>query len=146
MADSRRKQVIDALVSALNSSTGITTATDELKSWYDYLPHQFNVVTVIDRDTDINRLQFYSTGNDKEAIMNVTVRGYVQDNNGVLALKRTNLIRDIQNKLESGTTLTKALIWDIEDMSIETDDGLLDNYSVFDINYKIDYHYNHALP
>lgn len=147
MADSIRKQVIDSIVAAIGNSTGITTATDELKSWYDYLPHQFPVATVLDRDTEINRLQFKSTGqNDKEAVMDTLIRLYLQDNNDLLTAKRTNAIRDIQLTMENGSTSMDALIFDIKDETIETDEGIIDNYSMVDIVYKVTYFYNHLVP
>lgn len=147
MADSIRKQVIDSIIAVLNNSTGITTATDTLKNQWDYLAHEFPVATVLDRDTDIMRLQFKSNSlDDKEADMGTVVRLYVHDNNNVLALKRTNVIRDVQKAIEAGSTTMNALIFDFADETIQTDDGVIDNYSMIDIVYKITYHYNHLTP
>ena len=147
MANSIRDQVINSITAAMLASTGIITATNDLRNWYDYDPHEFPVVTVLDRDTDIQRLCFKSTTNaDKIGMMNVVIRGYVQDTNNVTKLKRTNLIRDIQKKMEAGTSTMNSLIFDFHDDTIETDDGLIDGYSVFDLSYTVKYHYNHLVP
>jgi len=145
--DTVRKQVIDAIISVLDASTSITTVEDNLRSWHDYSAHQFPVVTVIDRDTDVSRFSFRSTGGmDKKAIMEVLTRGYIFDQNNNTATKRANLIKEIQTKLETGSTTMSALIFDIDDITIETDAGIQDNFSVFDITYNVTYLYNHNTP
>lgn len=147
MADSVRKQVIDAIAAVVLSSTGVTTVETNLKNWFDYQAHKFPVVTVLDRDTDIERLCFKeSSRDDKIANMSVLIRGYVFDQNNDTSAKRTGLIRDIQVAIETGSTAMNALIFDIPDISIETDDGIIDNYSIFDITYNVQYHYNHLTP
>lgn len=147
MADSIRKQVVDSIAEALSASTGTNTVSTNLKSWGQYSAYQFPIATVIDRDTDIERLSFrHDTNDDKTATMMVTVRGYVFDKGNILDVKRTNLIRDIQKTIETGSPNMTALIFDIMDNSIETDEGLIDNYSIFDIMYDITYHYNHVTP
>lgn len=146
MPDTIRKQVIDSIIAALDASTSIQTVEDNLRSWHDYSAHQFPVVTVLDRDTDINRLSFHSTGKDKRAVMSVLTRGYVFDQNNNTATKRANLIKTIQTVLETGSTTMSALIFDIDDTVIETDDGIQDNFSVFDITYNVTYLYNHNSP
>jgi hypothetical protein len=146
MADSIRKQIVDEVVSILGLSTGITTVKDYLHNPFEFNSHDFPVVSVLDQDTDIDRWTYRSSGDDKEAVLQLLIRGFVHDQNNQTSRKRTNLIRDIQQSLQTGSTGLTALIFDIEDRSIETDDGILDNYSVFDIMYNITYHYNHDTP
>ena len=145
---SKRSNIFNAIVSSLSTSTGIQTVEQEYANWWDYMPHQFPCVTVIDRETSIERLSYRSTSlDDMQASINLTLRGYVHDfadSSSNLATARTNLVSDMEKALDSAVNSTG--IRDVRFTSIETDRGTMDNYSIIDLNCEVLYFYNHLSP
>ena len=148
MPDSKRKQVLDAIVTALSASTGINKAGQNVESWWEWDITNFPGVTLIDYNTEIERIAYSSTDtdvDDMEARMEIVCRGFVHDMNNVLASKRTTLIKEIETVLVSSTGIA-AKVKDVEILGIETDLGYIDNFSIFDSKFEVVYHFNHLQP
>ena len=143
---SSRSTVIDAIVTALEGVSDIKTVTREYISWWDSPAHKFPVVIVRDLNTALDRHAFLdSSANDMEAVIEIACTGVVHDMNNVVAAKRDALIEDIEQTLVGNATL-EGLTINVEPKRIETDNGDLDNYSIFDVVFDVDYLYNHASP
>lgn len=143
---SSRSTVLTAIETALAASTGIRRVTRNMENWWDWrVDTEMPGVTVIDRETAIERLAYLSTGEDMEAMISLTCRGYVHDRNNDTMTKRTNLIADIE-KAMTGSTGIDAVVAMVHPARVNTDEGVLENYSVFDSDYEIIYFYNHASP
>lgn len=146
MADSTRKDILDAIEAAVSGISSVKTVTQNYAAWWDFPSHKFPVVIIQDMNTEINRHAFVdSTADDMEAIMEVSCTCFVHDMNNSLYSKRTELISLIESTLVSDSTLA-ALILNIEPERIDTDNGSLDNYSIADVTFRVHYLYNHASP
>ena len=143
---SKRKQVLDAVVAACAGITGVKSATQEYETWWQMNAHDFPRIIVRDTETELEPWSFQSSaGNDMLADMEVVVSGFVHDMHNNLATKRTDLIQDIEQTLIADSSLD-ALIFSIWPVRIETDNQGIDNYSIFDVVFRIQYLYNHASP
>jgi len=143
---SNRKTIIDAVVSACAGISGVKDASQEFKVWWNLLPHQYPRIIVMAEETDLERFAYLSsTDNDMQATMNITVTGYVFDEHNDLATKRTDLIKDIETAVVGDSTLS-GLVLSVTPGSIRRDNGGLDNYSICDVDFEIEYLYNHASP
>ncbi len=151
MSDSIRKQVFDKIETVLNASTSISHVTQDLQNWWDWEIDKFPGVTIIDKDSEVIRLAYnHATSDDRTAKINMAIRGYIHtfDNDEESKqTKRTNLIRAIDLAMETdGSTTLRPLIQDIKTLSIETDEGIIDNFSIFDVIFEVEYDYNHFVP
>ena len=143
---SSRSTVLTAIETALSASTGIKRVTRNLENWWDWrVDRDMPGVTVIDRETEIERLAYLSTGDDMEARIMLTCRGYVHDRNNDTMTRRTNLIADIETVMTDSAGID-AVTAMVHPMRVNTDEGVLENYSVFDADYEVTYFYNHASP
>lgn len=143
---SSRSTVLSAIETALNASTGINRVTRNLENWWDWQPAvDMPGVTIIDRETAIERASYLSTGEDMEAMISLTCRGYVHDRNNDTMTKRTNLIADIEKAMTNSTAID-AVVAMVHPVRVDTDAGILENYSVFDSEFEVTYFYNHATP
>ena len=150
MADTTRKQVYDAAVSALTASTGIMYVTRRLDAWWDWPVNRYPGVCAIDGSEEKNRFSFIvgsttTSPADMEARMELIVHGYCFDPNNSLDTKRSELIKDIEKALTSSTALDDLTL-DVTPVSVETDEGVIENYSLVKCGYQIRYLYNHAYP
>lgn len=143
---SYRKQVLDTIYNALDGSTYIQKVTHNIEAWWDWDIQDFPGATIMETDSDVRRLAFDSTTfNDRENVMNLTIRGYVHDLNGDVHAKREELARVIDTKIYASTAL-KAKVLDVNLYRIERDDGTPENFGIVNMDYKITYHYKHATP
>ncbi len=146
MADSVRKTILDAVVTALEGISGIGKISTELKHWEELKPKDFPAAFPIDGDTDLERSAYaHATSEDMEAALEIIVTGYVYDRNNSLTTKRTNHIRAIELAL-TGDSALAALVLDCVPVKITTDKGMIENYSIFDYTFLVTYQYNHNSP
>lgn len=149
MADTTRKQVYDAAVAALTASTGIKYVTTKLDAWWDWSPSRYPGVCVIDGSEDKNRFAYMwastTDAGDMESKLELVVHGYCFDPNNSLDTKRSELIKDIEKALTASTALD-ALTLDVTPVNVETDEGVIENYSLVKCRYQVRYLYNHAYP
>jgi hypothetical protein len=80
---------------------------------------------------------------DMLATMQVIVTSVVYDRAGDTALKRTNLLQDIEKAMVTNETLLELLLEKPSPLSVETDRGYFGMYSVFDQTFQLQYVYNH---
>jgi hypothetical protein len=149
MADSARKQIIDAIVATLTTgSTGIVTVTTKREPWWEWDVWQFPGVCVLEGPEKKSRFSYpdaSSSIGDMYSELEVNVLGYAQDMRNDLDMKRTDLIRDIEKAISISTTLNDLTL-DIIPQTVETDQGTLENYCITHNRYLVKYIYNHATP
>jgi hypothetical protein len=149
MPDTTRQKVYDAAVYALGSSTGIAYTTKRLDAWWDWPPSRYPGVCVIDGAEDKSRFSFMGAAStdvgDMTGRMELVVHGYCFDPQNDLDGKRSALIRDIEVALTSSTALDDLTL-DVTPVAVETDEGVIDNYSLVKCRYLVRYLYNHAYP
>jgi hypothetical protein len=149
MADSTRKQILDAIVATLTTgSTGIVTVTTKREPWWDWDVWKFPGVCVLEGPEKKSRFSYLDASSsigDMYSELEVNVLGYVQDLRNDLEPKRTDLIRDIENGIEKSTTLNDLTL-DVINQEVVTDQGMLENQGVVHCKYLVKYIYNHATP
>jgi len=146
MSDSKRKQVLDAIVDSLEGISGVKLVTQNYRGPLDNSPHKFPIIIVQDETTGIERLAYLdATAVDMKAELEVSCTCFVHDMHNDTASKRTELASSVESTLVSDTTLA-ALVINVEPIRIETDNGSLDNYSIFDVVFRVEYLYNHLSP
>jgi hypothetical protein len=150
VADSKRKVVMDAIVNSLAQSTGVQTSVQEYISWWDLDPGKFPVTILIDRESIVERAAYRSTADDDmKCELSFTIKGYVHDfgnSSDTLSSRRTGLIRDIEVALDQSTSLFLVPAKDFTVTGVNSDKGIMDNYSIVDVDCSILYYYNHLTP
>ena len=146
MAGSTRKQVLDAAETALSGISGIGSVSQNLRSWDELQPKDFPALFLIDAGAEYERNTFeHATLNDMHCDLTVDVYGYVYSNVRSTASARTALISDVEKALTTNAALL-ALVQDVMPVSLETDTGAMDKYSIFRFTFNISYGYNHSTP
>jgi hypothetical protein len=152
---SMRYQILNAVVDALETISIANGYNTDLK----YVSTIFNVKhpEEIDKnqlpacfpydDTESKApLSIFDNGevfDDMLATMQVIVTSVVFDRAADTALKRTNLIQDIEKCLVTDDSLLALLLEKPSPLSVETDRGYFGMYSVFDQTFQLQYLYNH---
>lgn len=145
---SARQDVYNAVVAALGASTGVSYITTKNEAWWDWAPNRFPGVRARDGGEELLPLSYFGSTaiNDMEASMTIDVSGYVQDlTNQSVADKRAELIAEIQKVMLTSTGITDVTA-DVWPISVETDDGVVDNYGWCNCKFKVRYFYKHAAP
>lgn len=146
MADSIRKQILDAYVTALTASTGISYVSSKIEPWWDWDVSRFPAVCVIDGNENRSRFAYlHPTSEDMYSDYNITVIGYQYDQANDLETKRTDLVRDIEKAIQLSTAINDLTLGN-EIVAVETDQGWVDNFSITHCKFVAKYAYNHATP
>lgn len=141
-----RKNILDAVKTALEGISGVGKVSFSLQQWETLKPQDFPACFPIDGDAVYSRSAYpHATSEDMETEMEVVVTGYVYDKNNDLVTKRTDHIAEIEKAL-TGNSALDALIMDITPVSLTTDKGVIDNYGIFDFTFKVEFQYNHLIP
>lgn len=146
MADSVRKTIYDAIVTALDNSTEFAHVTRKLEPWWDWSANKFPGLCVLDGDETKKRLAFlHASAGDMYSEVDFRIIGYERDMNNDLDSKRSNIIQQIEIVLQASTALND-LTMDIVPVSVKTDNGQLENFTVTESLFRAKYQYNHASP
>ena len=143
-----------AVVSSLsNIASGLTYLTDvkfvseNIKHFSELGTDMFPAIFPIDTNEDKESFTFRpnTTGGDMKSTLTVLVTSYLFSRTGVTVAARSNLLRDIEKAMMNATAMTTiSSIVDIRPVRVTTDQGTVENYSIHDQEFAIDYVYNHA--
>jgi hypothetical protein len=148
---SGRSNLYDAVVTALGStsaSTAIKYVTRNLEEWWDWAPDRFPGVRVVDRTEEKKPLAYWGSTDvmDMEGVMDIEVSGYVRDErNASVNTLRSTLIADIERIVMTSTGV-KDVCGDIWPLTVETDEGVLENLGTCAVVFRARYFYNHTGP
>jgi hypothetical protein len=142
-----RRQIYDAVVDALESSTGIKYVTEKLEPWWDWRHSKFPGVAVIDADETRKRFSYVQpTAGDIEGRVAFELHAYDYDRNNDLDTKRNTLIQNIRKALLNDTTLNALVLSIVPGDWRTVDDGQIDNYCYLTHRFTAWYLYNHLSP
>ena len=154
MANSVRQQVMVAVVSSLtNITSGATYVTnvafvsENIKHFAELGTDKFPAIFPIDTDETKEAFTFgpNTSALDMKSTLTVLVTSYLYSRTGVTVQARSDLLRDIEKAMMNATAITTITnIIDIRPMKVTTDQGTVENYSIHDQEFQIDYLYNHA--
>jgi hypothetical protein len=141
-----REQILDAIKAALQASTGIHYVTDRKESWWDWGQNRYPGVCIITGDEEDRRFCYSDSTafTDMQSKMRVSVIGYVFDKSNNLGTKRSDLIGAIEKAVSNDSTVT-GLVGDIVLNKVQTDKGVLENFSVVNCEFGLDYLYNKVI-
>ena len=149
MADSKQKDVIDAILAALAGITGVGKVTQDEETWaragsnLEDLPLLF-----VNAQKPYNARAYFPhpTADDMEAAFDIRIHGQVMSEFG--SDKRTDVDavrKAIETTLDTDSTL-QGLVLDIVQISGTIDIGSSENMGFFLDQYQATYEYNHASP
>jgi hypothetical protein len=153
MANSIRQQIMVAVVSSLTNITSSATyvtnmafVSENMKHFSELGNDKFPAAFPIDTDEAKEAFTFRtSTAQDMKSTLTVLVTSYLFSRTGVTVQARSDLLRDIEKAMMNATAMTTiSNVVDIRPMKVTTDQGTIENYSVHDQEFQIDYTYNHA--
>lgn len=148
-----RKNIYDAVVTALNASTSINYVTiDIAENAWNWKDNKFPGVRMIDGEEQIIRLAFPSDStdgpDDMESVIPFEFVGYVKNNIGsteTIDESRNDLMVVIEQALTQ-TTAIDDLVKDITPQERGTDRGYSDGIGWTNGIFRVMYHYNHLSP
>jgi hypothetical protein len=145
---SERQVVYNAVVSALAGTTSeISYVTKDLEPFWNWNTDKFPGVRVIDMSEEKKPLSYLASStavDDMESVITFKVSGYVQDlTNQTLSTQRSALINSIERIVLTDSTLLSKVA-DIWPVTVETDEGVIDNYAWCEVTFRARYFYNHA--
>jgi hypothetical protein len=153
MANSIRQQIMVAVVSSLTNITSSATyvtnvafVSENMKHFSELGTDKFPALFPIDTDETKEAFTFRTTtAQDMKSTLTVLVTSYLFSRTGVTVQARSDLLRDVEKAVMNATAMTTmANIVDIRPMKVTTDQGTIENYSVHDQEFQVDYTYNHA--
>jgi len=154
MANSIRQQVMVAVVSSLSNiseyngyQTDVRFVSENIKHFSELDTDKFPAIFPIDTNEAKESFTFRpdSTAGDMKSTLTILVTSYLFSRTGVTVQARSDLLRDIEKAMMNATAMTTiSNIIDIRPVNVTTDQGTIDNYSVHDQDFEIDYVYNHA--
>ena len=154
MANSVRQQIMVAVVSSLTNittdngyQTDVEFVSENIKHFSELGTDKFPAIFPIDTDETKESFTFResTSAQDMKSTLTVLVTSYLYSRTGVTVQARSDLLRDIEKALMNATAMTTiSNIYDIRPMKVTTDQGTIENYSVHDQEFAIDYTYNHA--
>jgi hypothetical protein len=151
---SGRSTLYDAVVTALGStsfpstSTAIRYVTRNIEEWWNWAPDRFPGVRVVDKTEEKKPVGFWGTTDvmDMEGTVDIEVSGYVRDEtNTSINAYRSTLISDIERIVMSSPGI-RAVCGDIWPLTVETDEGTIENLGTCAVTFRCRYFYNHAGP
>lgn len=154
MANSIRQQIMVAVVSSLSNiseyngyQTDVEFVSENMKHFTELGTDKFPAVFPIDTDETKESFTFRpdTSALDMKSTLTVLVTSYLFSRTGVTSTARGDLLRDIEKAMMNATAMTTITnVLDIRPMKVTTDQGTVENYSIHDQEFQIDYLYNHA--
>lgn len=153
MANSTRQDIMIAVLSALSNITtargyqsSVKTCTESIKHWQEVGQDNFPALFPIDSDEAKEPFTFRDTSaQDMKSTLTIVVTSYLYSRTGVTASARCDLLRDIECAMLNATAMTTITnVLDIRPVRVTTDQGTIENYSIHDSEFAIDYTYNHV--
>lgn len=146
MADSTRKKVVDAIVSAVKV-TGVNLSTDDKQEYAKRSLNGLGGVLVMMGPTKDRRIAYsHATAMDMEAEALVTLDGDVKTQylSGIAA-EMDSIIALITTAMNS-LAVTGVTILDSSRQSIDYDIDSTQGYGIFRAVFRVRYLYNHLTP
>lgn len=145
---SSRSAIYDALVTALSSSTEFAYVARKRENWWDWSHNKFPGLCVLDSDEKKRRFAYPGASTsygDMYSEIDFTIDGYERDITNTLDAKRSSLIQQIETVITKSTGV-RDLVLDIFPVTVKTDDGMLENFTVTESVFRVKYLYNHSAP
>ena len=145
--ESVRHLIMDSVITALGNistdngyKTNVATVSENLRHWEEIDFDEFPICFPIDADEIKSQSAITGTAN-MEGTLTVIITSMVFSSTNATRTARTNLMRDVEKAIMNGSTLAGLDIVTFPTRVI-TDKGNIPNYSVWDQEFEIIYHYS----
>lgn len=143
-----------AVVSSLTRITAtngyastVASVSENIKHFEQVDQKDFPALFPIDTGENKESFSFPRTTStsDMKSTLTVLVTSYLFARGGVTSAARSNLLMDIEKAMMNATAMTLVSgVLDIRPVNVTTDQGTLENFSIHDSEFQVDYLYNHA--
>jgi hypothetical protein len=137
---SLRSQVMDKVISALDSISTMHYVSEVFQNYDAVDPRHFPCCFPIDTNEEHEQFTIGDTSQIM-ARLNIVVTVYVFSAVGETRRTRTDLIMAINKALLNDSAL-EEIVLDIQPISVQTDQGTIENYSLWNQEFEITYLYN----
>jgi hypothetical protein len=147
MAESVRKQIVDAFVAAIRGVSVIGKVTTDRRAYTADGIDDYPKVHVGSEKPEVERAYYpHPTSPDMHAMMEISVEGVVQNiTKSSIAGELDTLMQAVEQAIVGDETLT-GLVLDIILASDEIVEDLDQGYGIFSGVYQVEYLYNHNSP
>ena len=144
---SKQRSIIDALITALGTITGVNLVTEELEVWNNGDPSNYNMILIAPNKPEVERFSFlHPTSEDMAGTMDITIEGntysqYKEDTKKVI----DDLMVSVEKEIVTNTALNAYVV----DIVLNQDEyvyDISDNFGLFSAVYTVEYLYNHLAP
>ncbi len=142
---STQKSIIDAMITALESVTGVNKVTKDVKVWNQADPMSYSTIYITMKKEEGDQVFFrHPTSEDMHAELEIIIEGQVMEKYETdVETAIDTLVKNVEIAINSDSDLDDLLI----DIFCEDDEYIkVDNYGLFSAIYRADYYYNHLSP
>ncbi len=146
----------DIMIGVVSALTGITTArgytssvltvSENIRHYSEMGDGEMPALFPIDTNEQKSSLTFRgASAQDMKSTLTILVTSYLFARGGVTASSRSAILKDVEKAMVNATAMTAvAGVLEIRPVRVTTDQGTVENYSIHDSEFEIDYTYNHA--
>ena len=135
-----RSDIMDAVIAALDGVSGMKSVSEIFKSYTEVAPKDIPACFPIDTDEEHEPFTMGDAGQIM-ARLRVLVTVYTYSATGNTRPVRVAMIKAINQAILNDTIL-EGLTLDVEPVSVNTDYGTIENYSIWNQEFEITYLYN----
>lgn len=143
------------MVGVVSALTGITTArgytssvltvSERIRHYSEMGDGEMPALFPIDTNEAKQSMTFRgASAQDMKATLTVLVTSYLFNRGGVTSSSRSAILQDVEKAMMTATAMTVSGVLDVRPTKVTTDQGTVENYSIHDSEFEIDYTYNHA--
>jgi len=138
---SNRSDIMIQVLSALAAIDGINYVSESISHWEELDHGKFPALFPIDADEIKSPVVLFGgTDEDMRGLLTVIVTGMVYDAENATQVKRLDLMQKVEKAMVTTSGLT-SIIHSVMPTRVVTDKGALENYSVWDQEFEIEYWY-----
>ncbi len=141
MADSTRLDIMQAVTTLLEGTSGVNSVSEKMEHWEQIDPENIPACFPLDTDEEKEPAMIGSSGNNMIGTLTVVVTTIVYSATDETQQTRTDMIMAIEKSMVNDSALI-ALTQEIRPIRVVTDKGQYLNYSIFDQEFEIDYRYS----
>jgi hypothetical protein len=142
---SKQKDIIDAIITALESVTGVNKVTKDVAVWNQADPMSYSTLYISLKKEEGDQVYFrHPTADDMHAELEITIQGDVREKleSGVETAIDT-LLKNVEIAINGSSAIDNLLI----DIYCTSDEYIkVDNFGLFSAVYFADFEYNHLAP
>ena len=144
---SRQRDIVNALITALQGVSGVNKVTQDFKAWSTADPQSLSTLYVNPKKPEVDRMAFlHPTSEDMMANMEIIIEGTVYSQYETDVFEKLDLLmKNVEIAIVTDSSLDGLTI----DIYLESDEYVTDvqeRFGIFTATYVVGYCYNHLSP